>query len=249
MSVIRERSSQPFFAYLALQHASLTASHCRTAFAARRDRGSTASDVIEAIDWSAGQVAQALDETGQSDDTIVIFTSDNGPWLNLPDRMLSGGVVPWHAVLARASPGCQAHHLRRRSAGPFHRPLARHRAAGHGNRGEWERRWTCTPPCWRLAAGRCPPTPTGTTSEGCGLGAPAQSPRREFIYHRGGNVQGIRAGPWKLRIIEGEELFHLDRDPSERYNVAAEHPEIVAQLRRRIDQFTSRVAAEMDQAP
>ena len=52
-----------------------------------------------------------------------------------------------------------------------------------------------------------------------------------------------------MRTIEGEELFHLDRDPSERYNVAAGHPEIVAQLRQRIDDFTRRVAAEMGAAP
>jgi arylsulfatase A-like enzyme len=78
VDVIRESSGQPFFAYLAYSMPHLP---LRTA---GRFRGTSRSglygDVIEAIDWSAGQIVQALDETGQSDDTIVIFTSDNGPW-------------------------------------------------------------------------------------------------------------------------------------------------------------------------
>ena len=66
----------------------------------------------------------------------------------------------------------------------------------------------------------------------------------EFIYHRGSRAQGIRVGPWKLRTVDGNELFQLDIDSSERYNVAGEHPEIVAELRDRLSAFEARVAAE-----
>ncbi len=246
VDVIRERSDQPFFAYLAYNMPHLP---LRTAGRFRgMSRSGLYGDVIEAIDWSAGQIVQALDETGQSDNTIVIFTSDNGPWLNLPGRMLSGGVVPWHA----GSPG----------------PLrgAKHTTYEGGVRVPFIVRWpgvvqpgtvtaemgaTLDLYATLLAAGggEVPADSDGHDLAALWAGRTAQSPRRDFVYHRGSGVQGMRVGPWKLRTIEGEELFHLDRDPSERYNVAAEHPEIVAQLRARIDEFTSRVAAEMGQAP
>lgn len=246
VNVIREGSSQPFFAYLAYNMPHLP---LRTAGRFRgTSRAGLYGDVIEAIDWSAGEILQALEETGQRDNTIVIFTSDNGPWLNLPDRMISGGVVPWHA----GSPG----------------PLrgAKHTTYEGGVRVPFIVRWPGTVQpgtvtaeigatldiyATLLAAGgaEAPVDSDGHDLTPLWAGSTAQSPRREFIYHRGSGVQGIRVGPWKLRTIEGEELFHLDRDPSERYNVAAEHPEIAAQLRQRIDEFESKVAAEMGQQP
>ncbi|MCY4597103.1 MAG: sulfatase-like hydrolase/transferase, partial [Bryobacterales bacterium] len=96
---IREESGEPFFVYLAYSMPHLP---LRTAGVFRgTSRAGLYGDVIEAIDWSAGEILRALGESGKREDTIVIFTSDNGPWLNLPGRMLSGGVRPWHA----GSPG------------------------------------------------------------------------------------------------------------------------------------------------
>ena len=243
--VIRERSSRPFFIYLAYSMPHLP---LRTA---GRFRGTSRSglygDVIEAIDWSAGQVLQALQDTGQSDDTIVTFTSDNGPWLDLPERMLSGGVVPWHA----GSPG----------------PLrgAKHTTYEGGVRVPFIVRWPGTVLPGGVTAemgatldlyatllsaggGQVPAGTDGHDLTPLWAGHTEQSPRREFLYHRGSSVQGIRVGPWKLRTIDGDELFHLDRDPSERYNLAADRPAIVAQLRQRIAAYETRVAAEVAQA-
>ncbi len=239
--VIRERASRPFFAYLAYSMPHLP---LRTAGRFRgTSRAGLYGDVIEAIDWSAGQVLQALEETGQRENTMVVFTSDNGPWLNLPARMLAGGVEPWHA----GSPG----------------PLrgAKHTTYEGGVRVPCIVRWpgvvqpgtvsaemgaTLDLYATLLAAGgrEVPGGSDGHDLTPLWAGRTAHSPRREFVYHRGSAVQGIRVGPWKLRFGEGAELFHLDRDPAERYNVAAEHPEIVARLRQRIADFESRVAAE-----
>ena len=59
-------------------------------FAGEKFRGKTErgpyGDVIEEIDWSVGQVLRALKETGLDDRTLVIFTSDNGPWLSYGDH-------------------------------------------------------------------------------------------------------------------------------------------------------------------
>ena len=233
-SVIREDSSGPFFAYLAYSMPHLP---LRTAGRFRgRSRAGLYGDVIEAIDWSVGAILEELEQSGKADETIVIFTSDNGPWLNLPDRMLSGGVEPWHA----GSPG----------------PLrgAKHTTYEGGVRVPLIVRWPGTVPAGAVTAEMGATLDVYATllaaagvalPEGCdghdltGLwsGKTGQSPRREFLYHRGRSVQGVRVGPWKLRTVDGDELFQLDLDPSERYNVAADNPHIVAELRRRIEQF------------
>lgn len=62
-----------------------------------RSRAGHYGDVIESIDWSVGQVLAALKETGLDENTLVIFTSDNGPLLNLPSRMLQEGNERWHS--------------------------------------------------------------------------------------------------------------------------------------------------------
>ena len=233
-SVIRESSSGPFFAYLAYSMPHLP---LRTAGRFRgRSRAGLYGDVIEAIDWSVGAILEELERSGKADETIVIFTSDNGPWLNLPDRMLSGGVEPWHA----GSPG----------------PLrgAKHTTYEGGVRVPFIVRWPGTVPAGAVTAEMGATLDVYATllaaagvalPEGCdghdlaGLwsGKTGQSPRREFLYHRGRSVQGVRVGPWKLRTVDGDELFQLDLDPSERYNVADDNPQIVAELRRRIEQF------------
>lgn len=238
---IRDTSDGPFFAYLAYNMPHLP---LRTAGKFRgTSRAGLYGDVIEAIDWSAGEIMQALDESGAADDTILIFTSDNGPWLNLPERMLSGGVKPWHA----GSPG----------------PLRgyKHTTYEGGVRVPFIVRWPGTVPAGTVSAemgatldvnatllaasgAELPAGGDGYDLADLWAGNTKQSPRREFLYHRGVRVQGVRAGPWKLRTVDGDELFQLDVDPAERFNVAAEHPEIVAELRSRIEAYQARVAAE-----
>ena len=240
VEVIREKSDKPFFAYLAYNMPHLP---LRTAGRFRgKSRSGLYGDVIEAIDWSAGEILQTLDETGQRDETIVVFTSDNGPWLNLPIRMLSGGVVPWHA----GSPG----------------PLrgAKHTTYEGGVRVPFIVRWPGTVPAGTVTAemgatldlyatliaaggGDLPNGSDGHDLTALWAGRTGQSPRLEFMYHRGSQVQGIRAGPWKLRTIEGDELFHLDVDPSERFNVASEQPEIVTELRERLSMYESLIGS------
>ena len=238
---IREESGAPFFVYLAYSMPHLP---LRTAGVFRgTSRAGLYGDVIEAIDWSAGEILRALEESGKREDTIVIFTSDNGPWLNLPDRMLSGGVRPWHA----GSPG----------------PLrgAKHTTYEGGVRVPFIVRWPGRVPAGGVSAemaatldiyqtllsaagAESPSGGDGHDLTAFWEGSVRQSPRREFIYHRGSRAQGIRVGPWKLHTADGEELFQLDIDSSERYNVAEEHPEIVAELRDRLSAFEARVAAE-----
>src|SRR5699024_8061327 len=85
---------QPFFFYLAYNMAHLPI-HTTKEFKGK-SRAGLYGDVIETLDWSVGQVLQALNEEGVDENTIVFLASDNGPWLNLPDRMRQGENKPWH---------------------------------------------------------------------------------------------------------------------------------------------------------
>ncbi len=162
--------------------------------------------------------------------------------------MLSGGVRPWHA----GSPG----------------PLrgAKHTTYEGGVRVPCIIRWPGTVPAGSvtaemaatldlyatlLAAGaaQLPPDGDGFNLAPLWAGRSSLSPRREFIYHRGTARHGIRVGSWKLRVADGDELFQLDVDPAERYNLAEEHPEIVAELRRRLGLYEAKLAAAASAAP
>ena len=86
LAFIRENRTRPFFLYLAhsMPHVPLGVS---PRFAGKSANGRY-GDVIEMIDWSSGQVLDALRDAGVERNTLVIFTSDNGPWMEMPPRML-----------------------------------------------------------------------------------------------------------------------------------------------------------------
>ena len=92
---IEGNQDQPFFLYLAhsMPHLPISASEKFRG----RSKGGLYGDVIETIDWSTGEILSTLKRLGLDENTIVVFTSDNGPWHNLPDRMLQGGVERWHS--------------------------------------------------------------------------------------------------------------------------------------------------------
>lgn len=95
---INESKNDPFFLYLPYNMPHLPI------YTADNFKGKSAAglygDVIETIDWSAGQILRTLKENNLDENTIVIFSSDNGPWMNLPDRMIQDVVKPWHVGTA-----------------------------------------------------------------------------------------------------------------------------------------------------
>lgn len=238
---IGESGDTPFFLYLAHSMPHLPV---RTSERFRgQSRAGLYGDVIETMDWSCGRIRQALEEHGLAENTLVVFTSDNGPWLNLPDRMLAEN-ERWHAG----------------SPGPFRG--AKGTTYEGGVRVPMIAWWPGTVPggmrCDELAttldlfptiahaAGAEPPA--GRTLDGHDIlpmlrdGTP--SPREAFYYFLGSNLEAVRKGPWKYRQAPKDaepELFHLDRDPSERYNLAAAHPELTADLAAAVASFAEAV--------
>jgi arylsulfatase A-like enzyme len=231
----------PFFLYLAHNMPHLPI-HASGRFRGRSPAG-LYGDVIEMLDWSSGEVVDALEKAGVSGRTIVVFTSDNGPWLDLPARMLQAGNSAWHA----GSPGL----LRGWKATTYEggvRVPAIVRWPGVVPAGQVSNEITASMDLFvTLATAGGGLLPRDVAFDGHDLrpflSGSASSPRHDYFYINGKEVEGVRIDEWKLRVAAGSapELYQLDLDPSERFNRAADEPAIVAKLRKRLEAFAAGV--------
>jgi arylsulfatase A-like enzyme len=222
LDFIREvGKEEPFFAYVpfSMPHIPVYASE---EFAGTSRRG-LYGDVIEEIDAGVGRVLEELERRGLRENTLVIFTSDNGPWLPYG---LQGG----SAGLLRDGKGtnweggqrvpCVMSWPARLPAGvtlrtPMNTMDMLPTIAG----------WTGASLPVRDIDG----LDVGAALEG-DPGAAAALERRPFVYFTSrGALAGVRRGPWKLKLPEGM-LFDVERDPSETKDLAAREPERLAEL-------------------
>lgn len=240
VAFLRQPRSNPFFLYFAPAMV-----HLPLAVGERfrgKSRAGLFGDVLEELDWSVGEMLAAVREMDKERNTLVIFTSDNGPWINMPPRMLQAGNLPWHVGSAGAL---------RMSKGSTYEGGVRVPAIvqwpGRIPAGRSSAEIVATMDLYatlvRLGTGALP----GHSTDGHDLsdflqGKTARSPRSEFYYFNNKQLDGVRSGPWKLRLKDGKELFHLDLDPSERHNRAEENPQMVAEL-------TAKLKAMADRSP
>jgi uncharacterized sulfatase len=246
---IRESGDRPFFLYLPFSMPHLPVA------AAGRFQGRSAAglygDVIETLDWAAGRVLDTLHETGADRHTLVLFASDNGPWHDLPPRMLAGGVEPWHTGskgLLRGAKGTTWE-------GGFRVPgIAWWPGVAQAGQVRPE-------PCSALdvfptaAALAGAALPAQRVYDGADLmpllrGGPAPAVR-PFYYFLGRRLEAVRLGPWKLRLAPRpgapalRELFHLERDPAEMYDVAEREPARVRELEDLLRSFAKQLGADL----
>jgi arylsulfatase A len=232
----------PFFLYLAyaMPHLPLAVSDQRRG----KSNFGFYGDVIEEVDWSVGQVLDALKKKGVGDNTLVFFASDNGPWMGMPPRMQQAGNELWHA----GSPGpLRGWKGTTYEGGP--RVPAMLRWPGKIAPNQTSAELVGMPDIYRtllaVADAKLPehkldghdlvPFLTGATSE---------APRKEYFYFRG-QLQAVRIGDWKLRTVDEEfELFHMQTDPFERYNRATDKPEIVERLHSRMKEMANEVGVK-----
>ena len=220
---LREHHDRPFFLYLAhtMPHQPIAASE---EFVGRSELG-LYGDVIEEIDWSTGEILDALAELGLEENTLVVFSSDNGPWRRESAGALRGkknttweggmrvpGVVRWPGRVPageRCGEVVSVMDLLPTVAGFAGVEL----------------------PDDRILDGRdIAPLLCGETG--------AKSPHDEFLYYRDERLQAVRSGRWKLHVHrpewKGETraplLFDLEVDRGESSDVAAERPEVVQRL-------------------
>jgi len=238
---IKQNRNRPFFLYL--PH---TAVHVplypHQDFVGRSANG-TYGDWVEEVDWSVGRILAALREAEVDERTLVLFTSDNGPWAS---RGKDGGV----AGPLRGSKGCTLE-------GGVREPTIV-RWPGHVAAGTECAAIAGTPdilPTFVALAGgevRKNVKIDGHDLSQLLLGKSNQSPRTEWYYYQGTRLKAVRSGPWKLAIAPqslgmgikekpadlntpGLRLYNLKEEIGEVTNVAAQHPDVVARLRKLAD--------------
>jgi len=240
---IRKSKDGPFFLYLAYAMAHLPI-HTTETFRGT-SRAGLYGDVMATIDWSVGRILSTLKDLGLDENTIVCFTSDNGPWLNLPKRMLQGGNQPWHQGTAGALRGWK----HTTYEGGLREPTIVRwpgRIAPNGDSSDMASVLDLYVTFVKLGGGRLPDHPV----DGLDLmpwleGKTDRSPRKEFFYVLHNRVEAVRDEEWKLRTRDGTELFNLQSDASERFNRAEEHPEIVERLRKRMEAMAKELGAKV----
>ena len=229
-----KNTAQPFFLYF--PHTAVhTPIHPGKAFQGSSQNGRF-GDWVQEVDASVGRVFDTLRELQLDQNTLVIFTSDNGPWLiKGPDggsagplrggkgSTWEGGVrVPtlawWPSKIAPGSV-CDA------VAGTI----------------------DVLPTCLKIAGAEVPAQPVidGRDLSPLLFGQSKDSPREAHYYFSSYNLQAVRQGPWKLALETQREtmgkdaasdasvnprLYNLDQEIGERTNLASQHPDIVAKL-------------------
>ena len=222
LTFIRANRDKPFFLYFP-QTAVHVPLHPGDAFRGKSGNG-TYGDWVEEVDWSLGRVLDALRELKLAERTLVVFTSDNGPWLT---QGKNGGVAgPLRGGKGSTYEGGQRV--------PTIAWWPRQIAAGS----------TCDavmanidllPTFVGLAGGRVPADRVIDGRDVWPLlsGAAKESPHEAFYYFRSETLEAVRSGPWKLELPPKSKtpvLYNLDAEIGETTDVSAQHPDEVKRL-------------------
>ncbi len=236
---IRDHADGPFFLYLAhnMPHVPLGASE---RWRGKSKRG-LYGDVIAELDWSLGQVMKTLEETGIDRDTLVLFTSDNGPWIEKQIGDYAGCADPLRgAKMMTWDGGARVPCIVR---WPGRVPAGR-------VSGELVSTLDVLPTFARLAGTKPPADRTidGLDVSDFLLGKSEKNPRTRYYFYCYTHLQAVREGRWKLvlprparpkwcgwsaRMIDAvpsTQLYDLDADIGEKHDVAAGHPDVVERL-------------------
>ena len=245
---INRNANNPFFLYVphTMGHIPLGVSD---KFRGKSEQG-LYGDVMMEIDWSVGEIMSALELNNIADNTIVIFTTDNGPWLNFGNHAGSSGGLREGKTTSWEG----------------------------GQRVPFIIRWPATIPagtvCNKLGCAiDLLPTLAGITNaelsenkiDGLDIGSLLEGdfssePRETILYYHGkNNLNAARKGNWKLvlphtyrsyntepgndgyggkrikAVIEHPELYNMMRDPGEQYNVIEFYPEKVSEIMAVVD--------------
>lgn len=244
LGFIRRNTDQPFLLYI--PHTAVhTPIKPGAAFSGKSANGRF-GDWVEEVDWSVGRVLDTLRELKLAERTLVVFTSDNGPWLSKgadggsagPLRGGKGGIweggvrVPtlawWPGKIAPSSV-CDT------VAGTI----------------------DLLPTAVALAGGVVPDQPVidGRDISQLLFGKTIHAPRDAHFYFDGFKAQAVRQGPWKFasgpqreamgNLIKSDanddspRLYNLDEDIGEKTNLADKHPDIVTRLKSLVEKINA----------
>ncbi len=242
---IKTLKDGPFFIYLAhsLPHIPLFRSEAFKDVSLAGFYG----DVIEEIDWSVGQILKTLKEEGLDENTLVVFTSDNGPWHTFRTH---GGTA---GLLRGAKGGTFEGGMREPTIFRWPEKLA------PGVVMDMATTMDLLPTFCKLSGTELP---DDRIYDGYDISpllfGSGKSPRELVFYYRGEQVYAIRKGDYKAHFIIQNEygsqaahpitnppmeikntptvletplLYNVNIDPSEKFNIADDHPEVIVEIR------------------
>lgn len=255
VAFINKHKDKPFFLYVPhpQPHVPLFVSD---KFKGTSKRG-LYGDVIMEIDWSVGQIMKTLKENGLEENTIVIFTSDNGPWLSYGNH--AGSALPYREGKGTAWEGGQRE--------PF--VIKYPKEIPMGKRSHTPVMGIdVLPTLAKQVDASLPDHPIDGKDvwEVFTLKTDKSPQEAYFFYYRVNELHAVRSGDWKLyfphryRSMNGQtpgkdgipgdyiqidlkeqELYNLVNDERETTNVASQHPEIVKQLNDLADQMRTKL--------
>jgi len=248
---IGRNKEKPFYLYFA-HNAVHTPIHPGAAFAGKSQNGRF-GDWVEEVDWSVGQVLDALRSQGLDKDTLVVFTSDNGPWLikgtdgGSAGPLRGGKGSTWEGGMREPTIAWW----------PGHVPAGSVNDAVAGT-------IDLLPTFVSLADGAVPASPVidGRDITPILLGQSKESAREAHYYFSGYDLQAVRQGRWKLALVPqpdgmgkqaakvpaGLRLYDLDAEIGEQTDVAAQYPEVVAKLKALADKMSSEIGGKTPSA-
>jgi arylsulfatase A-like enzyme len=244
---IERSKDRPFFLYLAntMPHVPLFRSE---EFQGKSARG-LYGDVVEEIDKGVGQVLDALRREGLVENTLVVFTSDNGPWLTFNELGGSAGLL-------RDGKGSTFEGGMREPCITWWPGTIKPAVV---------REMGCTMDLFTtiigLAGGE---TPSDRIIDGLDLSPVlfdrGPSPRNTMFFYNGRQLYAVRKGPYKAHFITqsgyGNDkpvkhdpplLYHLGHDPSEKYDVAKDHPDVIADIQKEVAEHQRTLVPGEDQ--
>jgi arylsulfatase len=248
---ITENKDRPFFLYLShnMPHVPLGASD---SFRGTSERGFY-GDVIRELDWSAGQVLDTLKDLGLDERTLVIYTSDNGPWIE--EQLAGAGGIDAYYGSADPLRGCKMTTWEGGLRVPCIMRWPGKIPAGRTS-SEMLTSMDLLPTFAQLAGAEMPGDRVidGRDVWPVIAGEPnAENPRKTLFYYCYNHLQAVRHGPWKLvlprpakppwcswsaRMVDAvpeTELHNLPDDPGETNDLAETDPEVVAELMKLVE--------------
>lgn len=253
---INRHKEKPFFLYLPYTqpHVPLGVSD---KYRGKSGKGLYA-DVLMEIDWSVGEIMKTLKANGLDENTLVLFTSDNGPWLSYGNHGGSNGGL--REGKGTTFDGGQRVPLIARMPGTI--PAGRVSS-------QFFSALDLTPTLVELTASQMPRMNAFDGENVWNILLGKEQTHRPFYFVYDGKVEAVRDGKWKCvaphtyRIVRtpgkdglpGEQiadggttglaLFDMEADPKEQHDLAAEHPEVAARMMEMIRGFQSEMDEEI----
>jgi len=242
VSFIEKNKDRPFFLYVphSMPHVPLAVSD---RFKGKSEQG-IYGDVIMEIDWSVGEILQALKSNGLDENTLVIFTSDNGPWLNFGKH--AGSAFPLREGKGTMWEGGSRVPCIMRWPGTIGPGRVTHKLAATID---------ILPTIANIASAPLPKNRIdGIDIQSILFESDEKTPRNEYYYYYGKELIAVRAGKWKLcfphsyrsyngvdpgqngfpgkygRRTTGLALYNLQNDIAEKTNLISQYPDVVNQL-------------------